>query len=445
MSAPVVVLATLLAAGAPAQSSVPGPLTPAQQRRVNPIVEVVRSESAGVVAIAATHVVTQSVSIFDVFAMPREVQRSTIGSGTLIHRSGYVLTNAHVVAMASELSVILKGGKELPAHVVAAIPDEDIAILKAEVPAGFPVHAVRLGSSADVMVGESVIAIGAPVGLAHTVTSGIVSAIDREIHPTERLRFRVIQTDAAINPGNSGGPMFNILGEQIGVNTAIRGDAQNVGFAIPVDRVTSLLPRLLAVESQGRVELGLRLSREVPERRGVFVDAVDRGSPAALAGIGPGMIITEVGDARTPTLVDALVALLEQKPGAPFRVRAALPEGTTDSFELALRELPPPDGKALARRRFGLGVQDLDAATAARLGLRAGAAILVREVERGSDAARAGVSPGDLVTRVGAYGIRRVSDLAFLEALAPGVEVAVRVVRIGKGRVLQTEVTLAAR
>lgn len=432
----------------PARASIPAELTPAQQRRVNPIVEVVRVEAEGVVAIAATHVVTQSVSIFDVFAQPglapREV-RGTIGSGTVIHPSGYVLTNAHVVAMASELSVILKGGKELPAHVVAAIPEDDIAIVKADVPPDLELHAVRLGSSDDVMVGETVIAIGAPVGLAHTVTSGIVSAVDREITPTEQLRFQVIQTDAAINPGNSGGPMFNILGEQIAVNTAIRGDAQNVGFAIPVDRVKSLLPRLLAVESRGRVQLGLRLSRESDERPGVLVDEVERGSPADSAGMGAGMVITDVGDASTPTLVDALVALLEQKPGAPFRVRATLPEGTSDSFEVALRELPPPDGRALARRRLGLVVQDLDPATAARLGLRAGAAVLVREVEKSSAAARAGLTAGDLVTRVGPYGIRRVTDLAFLETLPPGAEIPVRVVRIGRGRVAQTEVLLPAR
>jgi serine protease Do len=427
-----------------AEAQQPPPLTERQQKRTTPIVEVVRSEAPGVVAIAATHIVTESVSVFDVFAVPREVQRSSVGSGTVIHKDGFILTNAHVVAMASEISVILKGGKELPAHVVAALPDEDVAIIQAEVPPGLDLHAVRLGVSDDVMVGETVIAIGAPVGLAHTVTSGIVSAVDREIHPSERVKFQVIQTDAAINPGNSGGPLFNIVGEQIGVNTAIRGDAQNVGFAIPVDRVKALLPRLLAVEGRGRFELGLKLTRESDEG-GVVVDDVVRGSPADKAGIGPGMVITDVGDARTLTLVDTLVALLEQPAGRGFRLRARLPEGTSDSFELAVRELPPPDGRALAKKRFGLDLADLDAGTAARLGLRAGAGVVVKAVEAGSQAARAGVQPGDLVTRLGAYGIRRVRDLAVLEDVPAGADVSVRVVRIGRGRVIQTEITLEAR
>ncbi|HEY4222090.1 MAG TPA: trypsin-like peptidase domain-containing protein [Myxococcota bacterium] len=420
----------------------PAELTPAQQKRVTPIVEVVRSEADGVVAIAATHVVTQSVSMFDVFAQPREVQRSSIGSGTVIHASGYVLTNAHVVAMASEISVMLKGGKELPAHVVAALPDEDIAIVKCDVPPGITLHAVKLGSSDDVMVGETVIAIGAPVGLVHTVTSGIISAVDRELRPSEGVRFKgILQTDAAINPGNSGGPLFNIVGEQIGVNTAIRGDAQNVGFAIPSDRVKVLLPRLLSVEARGRARLGVRLGKESDDRPGVVVDEIEHASPADKSGLGRGMIVTDVGDAHTPTLVDALVALLEQPSGKPFAVHAVLPEGTTDVFTMQIEELPPPDAHSLAKKVLGLDVADLDAVTATRLGLRAGAGVLVKDVERGRDAARLGVQPGDLITRVGPYGIRHVTDLAILEDAA-GTDIPVRVVRIGKGRVLQTEVLL---
>ena len=412
------------------------PLTPAQLKRVTPIVEVVRDESDTVVAIAATHVVTQSVSLFDVFAVPREVQRSSIGSGTVIHASGYVLTNAHVVAMASELSVMLKGGKELTAHVVAALPEEDIAIVKCDLPSGSALHAVKLGTSDDVMVGETVIAVGAPVGLVHTVTSGIVSAIDRELRPAEGVHFKgMLQTDAAINPGNSGGPLFNVVGEQIGVNTAIRGDAQNVGFAIPIERVKALLPRLLAVEMRGRVKLGLRLR---DTEAGVVVDDVERGSPADQAGIGAGMIVTDVDDHKTPSIVEALVALLEEPSGRPFVVRAQLPEGTIDIFHVTIAELPPPDGKALAKKRLGLDVADLDAVTAARLGLRAGAGVVVKDVDK--DGARVGLLPGDLVTRVGPYGIRHVADLAVLEELTG--EIAVRVVRIGKGRVLQAEVLL---
>ena len=421
------------------------PLTPAQQKRVTPVVEVVREEADSVVAIVATHVVTQSQSIFDVFEVPRAVEKSSIGSGSVLHEAGYILPNAHVVAQASELSVTLRGGRELPAHVVAAIPGEDLAIVKADVPRGVALQTVSLGDSDDLMVGETVVAIGAPVGLQNTVTAGIVSALERELSPARGVSFKgLVQTDAAINPGNSGGPLFNVEGEQVGVNTAIRGDAQNVGFAIPVGKVKALLPKLLAVESRGRARLGLVLARERPEG-GVIVESVERGSPAQRAGIEAGMVVVEVAGHETPGLADALVELLEQPTARPFTIRAVLPEGTIDRFEVSILEPPPPDGRALARSHFGLDVVELDAAGAARLGLRAGAGVIVKDVAKGSEAARAGIAPGDLITRVGSLGVRRVADLGVLEQVAAGDGVSFRVVRIGRGRVLQTEVVLAAR
>lgn len=421
------------------------PLSAAQQKRVTPVVEVVRDEAEAVVAITATHVVTQSQSIFDVFDVPRAIERSSIGSGSVLHEAGYVLTNAHVVAQASELSVTLRGGRELPAHVVAALPNEDLAILKADVPRGVELATVTLGESDDLMVGETVVAIGAPVGLQNTVTAGIISALEREISPARGVSFKgLVQTDAAINPGNSGGPLFNVVGEQIGVTTAIRGDAQNVGFAIPVGKVRALLPKLLAVESRGRARLGLALSRERPDG-GVIVERVEKGSPANKAGLEAGMVIVEVAGRETPGLADALVELLEQPTARPFVVRAVLPEGTIDTFQVTILEPPPPDGRALARAHFGLDVTELDVAAATRLGLRAGAGVVIKDVERGSEAARAGISAGDLITRVGPYGVRRVADLGVLEEVGAGTGVAFRVVRIGRGRVLQTEVVLSAR
>ncbi|MCC7070820.1 MAG: trypsin-like peptidase domain-containing protein [Deltaproteobacteria bacterium] len=420
------------------------PLSAAQQSRATPVVEVVRTHADAVVAIAATHVVTESQSMFDVFEVPRAVERSTIGSGSVIHEAGYVLTNAHVVAQASELSVVLRGGRELPAHVVAAMPAEDLAVVKADLPRGVKLQAVTLGDTDDLLVGETVVAIGAPVGLQNTVTAGIVSALDREISPRRGVAFKgLIQTDAAINPGNSGGPLFNVVGQQIGVTTAIRGDAQNVGFAIPSGKVRAMLPKLLSVESRGRARLGLMLGRE--RDAGVLVERVDGGSPAHKAGLEAGMVLVEVGGADTPSLADALVELLEQPTGRPFTVRAVLPEGTVDSFSVTIDEPPPPDGRALARRHLGLDVGDLDPTAATRLGLRAGAGVVVKDVERGGPAARVGLASGDLITRIGPYGVRRVSDLGVLENVGVGAEVGVRVVRIGKSRVWQTEVVLLAR
>lgn len=420
-------------------------LSPAQQQRETPVTKVVRENKDAVVAIQATHVVTAHQSLFDVFFQvePQASVRGSIGSGSILHASGYVLTNAHVAAQASELSVVLANGKSFPAHVVASIPEDDVAIVKLDGASDLP--SVRLGTSQDLMVGESVIAIGSPVGLQSTVTTGIVSALDREVAPSARLRIKgLLQTDAAINPGSSGGPLFNALGEQIGVNTAIRGDAQNVGFAIPVDRVRALLPKLLSVEAHGRLRLGIELSHDAADG-GAVIAAVARGSPAHKAGLEPGMVLKEVHGRATRDLVDGLIALFEEPAGKPFRVRAALPEGAVDIFEVAIEALPAPDAAELARAHLGLEVADLDMATAARLGLRPGAGVLVRSVVRGTDADRAGIAAGDLLTRVGPYGVRRVADLALLEGVAPGAAVSVRVVRITRGRVSQAEIALSSR
>jgi serine protease Do len=298
------------------------------------------------------------------------------------------------------------------------------------------------------MVGESVIAIGNPLGLQHSVTTGIISALGREMPTSAEHTFKdIVQTDAAINPGNSGGPLLNILGEQIGVNTAIRSDAQNVGFAIPIDRVRALLPRLLAVEARARVKLGIVLGGEVTAPiAGATIASIEKGSPAARAGLSPGMTIIAVGEASTPSLIDALVALLEQPAGKPFRVLAVPQKGPVQDVRVTIEALPKPDGTKLALERFGLVLASLDAARAQRLGLRMGAGLLVLDVDRKGPGARAGVEPGDLVTRVGPYGVRDVDELGvLLEKLSAGDRVVVRVVRIDGRRVYQAEALLTAR
>ena len=418
-------------------------------RRVTPVVEVVRDHGDAVVNISATHVVESRGGLFDAFFdVPRRYESNSVGSGAIVHPSGYVLTNAHVVARASELDVLLRDGRRFPATVVAQLPADDVAVVKMDVPRGAQLPAVRLGRSDDLMVGETVIAIGNPVGLANSVTAGILSAVDRSFDVGRGVRFEgVLQIDAAINPGNSGGPLFNVLGEMVGVNTAIRGDAQNVGFAIPIDKVKALLPRLLAVESRGRARLGLSLAGDAPApKQGVVVGAVDKGSPAARAGLQPGMVIEGVAGRPTPTVIDALVALLEQPVGRAFAVRVALPEGVVDEVKLAIVERPKPDGAALAKARLGLVVRELDAATAAQVGLRQGAGLLIVEVERRGPAGETGVRAGDLVVRVGPYGVRTLDQLgAVLEQAAAGTRVGLRVVRFTRDAAFQSEVEVVAR
>jgi serine protease Do len=351
------------------------------------------------------------------------------------------------VLPATELTVTTSKGKTLPAHLVAALPEDDIALVKIDLPQRETLPALVLGRSDDVMVGESVIAIGNPVGLGHTVTTGIISATHREIMPRADVKMTgLLQTDAAINPGNSGGPLLNVLGEQIGVNTAIRGDAQNVGFAIGVDRVRELLPKLLAVENRtlpedgSRLVLGLELGIEIiDDQEALVVEGVAPQTPAARAKIEKGSVL--VGVDSDVGVVSSLVWLYESDPKTKLTLRLRLPEGSIDVVELVPDKKAPPDGRALAKAHLGLTLADLDPATAVRLGLRGG--VIVKAVD--GPAKQAGVQAGDLVVRLGDFGLRSVQELSVLEDLQAGDEVPLRVVRITRSRVFAAEVVLRAR
>ena len=267
--------------------TLPAVADPPQRSRRTPVVEVFEQCRDSVVNVSTSRVVrVQSQDTFDeVFGRRPRVRTQrveSVGSGAVIHELGYIVTNAHVVAQTSDVQVTLADGRTVPAIVVAVDNEHDLAVLRASVDA--PLKAIRLGRSDDLLVGETVIAVGNPFGLQHTVTSGIISALNRELDFGERAQYTgLIQTDAAINRGNSGGPLLNVNGELIGINTAVRGDAQNVGFAIPVDRLWDLLPKMLDIERRARVRFGLRVTGPEAE-----VASIAANSPAARAGLRPG-------------------------------------------------------------------------------------------------------------------------------------------------------------
>lgn len=441
------VLCTSLLAAPAARAN--APLTAAQERRVTPVVRVVQAVSPAVVNIAATHRVSVPArSPFEFWEHPRGRQRETtsVGSGIVIHPSGYVLTNHHVIAQASALNVVFPGGRKHSAQVVASAQGSDVAIIKFDAPAGQPF--VPLGRSDDLMVGEDVIAIGNPLGLGHTVTTGIVSAVDRQLPLSESATFEhLIQTDAAINPGNSGGPLLNALGELVGINTAIRGDAQNVGFAIAIDEVARLLPRLLDVRHQGRFRLGLTLAPGAPgDGPGAHVAGVRPGSPAAKAGLEPGMRVMAVGERASPRMLDALVALLEAPIGRDFMLHVQDQGGEARALRVRIQEDAPPEGRALAKAMFGMETAPLDARTAKALRVRPGAAVRVTRVQRGSAAARGGIRAGDLVTQCNGYAVRTPAELGLvLEDIPRSSLVWFSVVRRGRrGRLVRADTRLQA-
>ncbi|NWF59137.1 MAG: trypsin-like peptidase domain-containing protein [Fischerella sp.] len=274
----------------------------------------------------------------DIFPrLPREYHLRGQGSGFIIDRNGTILTNAHVVSGADTVKVTLKDGRTFRGDVRGIDEPSDLAVVKIE---GQNLPVAPLGNSSDVQVGDWAIALGNPLGLDNTVTLGIISTLNRSSAqvgiPDKRLDF--IQTDAAINPGNSGGPLLNARGEVIGINTAIRAEAQGIGFAIPIDKAKAIKDRLARGEKIPHPYIGIRMltltpelakqsNRDpnapftVPEINGVLVAEVMSNSPAASTGLRRGDVILEI-DGNPIASADQLQNAVENSQiGQPLRLK----------------------------------------------------------------------------------------------------------------------------
>jgi S1-C subfamily serine protease len=240
---------------------------------------------------SVVHITAQIVTM-DFFFGPMASEGT--GSGFVWDELGHIVTNYHVVEGAETVVVIFSDETQVPAAVVGVDPRNDLAVLRVD-PAAADLHPVALGSSADLRVGQRAIAIGNPFGLDRTLTTGVISALGRPLETEDRgTIYDVIQTDAAINPGNSGGPLLNSRGEVIGVNTAVRQDAQGIGFAIPVDTVQRVVPILIRDGRYEHPTLGLlgytitpvlAEALDLPVERGVLVAQLWRGGPADRVGV----------------------------------------------------------------------------------------------------------------------------------------------------------------
>ncbi len=328
---------------------------------------------------------------------PEADRRTTLGSGVIIDgRNGLILTNAHVISQAGAILVTLQDEREFEAEVVGADSDSDIAVLR--IPAKKRLPEVEMGDSGSLMIGEEVIAIGNPFGFSHTVTRGVVSALNRSIRAEDATYHDFIQTDASINPGNSGGPLLNINGELIGINTAIYAKARGIGFAIPISKARRVVDDLVRYGEVGETWIGVEIQRidrrlarylGLPPGAGVLVNGVDPDSPAARAGIREGDVIWEVGGFRISSVGDFNSALRGYAPGDKVNMDV-MRQGATREIRLAAALLPPEKAAAIVHRMTGIRTADAPG----------GRGAMITAVHPDSWLARIGAAPGDLIRKV---------------------------------------------
>jgi len=307
---------------------------------LNPVVQIAENISPAVVGITNRSVVAYRDWFFgDIL----EREQEGFGSGIIISEDGYIVTNAHVLANAEEIFVILEGGEEVPATIVGADEHSDVAVIKID-RTGLPV--ALLGDSDKVRPGELAVAIGNPLGhdLSGTITAGIVSAVNRRLLIEDRY-LELIQTDAAINPGNSGGALVNSKGEVIGMNTLKATGAEGMGFAIPTNIFIPLVEQLKETGEVQRPWIGIQSRELTPEEaeelgypKGILIHAVMQDGPASNAGLRPGDIIVGLAGRQVETFVQLREVIAEHNVGDSIEIRVWR-EGDILTFTVRLGQM----------------------------------------------------------------------------------------------------------
>jgi len=365
------------------------------------------------------------------------------GTGFVIDKGGYILTNNHVIEGADKITIAFAGAarnEEYSAKVVGHDALTDSALLQLTEMPSAPLQEAKFGDSAQMQQGDWVMAIGNPFNLGHTVTVGVVSALDRPFGGTATRQQPMIQTDAAINPGNSGGPLLNIRGEVIGMNTAIYTDAQRaanigIGFATPINTIRELLPQLRAGKISRGV-IGVSIGRDpitkdtaqalgLPNTNGAIVSSVSPGTPAAKAGIERGDVIVEF-NGRPVTDSDSLVSMVvATKPGTTVPVtlyrnnQKKTLSITPDELDLEAEanggrspRQNGPDQNEPTATDFGMQLEAISPEIARQLELPRGrGGAIVADVDRGSAAANAGIQPNDVIVEVNRQPVANVSQV----------------------------------
>ncbi|HEX7419382.1 MAG TPA: trypsin-like peptidase domain-containing protein [Thermoanaerobaculia bacterium] len=357
----------------------------------------------------------------------RSYTSQALGSGFIWSSDGIIVTNNHVVEGASRITVNFQDGSQVAARLIGVDPDSDLAVLRVD---SKNLTAAPIGTSSDLLIGESVVAVGNPFGLSGTVTTGVVSALGRSVPSKEagRTFTDFIQTDASINPGNSGGPLLNIEGKVIGINTAIYAQAQGIGFAIPVDRAKKVIQDLLRYGQVHSAWIGAVTATLTPEEakrlgihtaRGALVARVFSKSPAQTAGLKPGDVITSVDGRPVDSREGFSTLTATAAAGQPISL-AITRDGSPRTLQVRTGEPPAGLGLRILEEVAGLRVADKSRS------------VVIDEVVRGSRSQSIGLAAGDVI--VGVNGVEVHSTRELNDELAKATERSSIVLSVARDR-----------
>jgi len=404
-----------------------------KSERESPVVRAVRKVGPAVVNISSSYEVRKRANPFSGFGMnpffeeffkdffdPRFEQRqqsTSLGSGVIIDgKRGFILTNAHVIERAGKIKVVLHDEREFEATIVGADPDSDLAVLKIDSQKRLP--SIEMGSSDDLMIGETVIAIGNPFGFSHTVTTGVISAVNRSIRAEDKVYLDFIQIDASINPGNSGGPLLNINGDLIGINTAIYAKAQGIGFAIPINKAKKIIADLIQFGEVIQAWIGITVQKldarlagylKVPGKKGVMVKSVETQSPANKAGLLEGDIILALGKKKIASVRD--YGSIKKTYAAGDLLKARIwRDGEIKTVHVKTRMFPMARSEDLAFRLLGIRVADLTQSIRRQYVTAAREGAVISEINSRSQLAKIGAQPGDVIRQIDDTAIKNKDD-----------------------------------
>ncbi len=400
--------------------------------RDNPVVHTVRDASPAVVNISLEYEVRNHFNPFSQFENPlieeffkdffdpgleRRTRRSSLGSGVIIDgRKGFVITNAHVVEKTGMVKVALNDEREFPARIVGVDPESDLAVLSIESDADLPF--LTMGDSADLMIGETVIAIGNPFGFSNTVTTGVISATNRSFRSKNRIFREFIQTDASINPGNSGGPLLNINGELIGINTAIYAGAQGIGFAIPINRAKRIVADLIAYGEVVTPWIGIRVQAltdqlvqyfGIDSHDGLLVASVEQGSPAEKAGLKEGDVVLSLNRKPLQSPSDYYARLRLLSPGDTLTV-VLWRKGREKAVTVSSTDFPMETSPVLADQLLGVTVKSISSPEGRQYRSAAESGVVIVSIRDTSFLAQTGVRPGDVIRQINDRAIADEAD-----------------------------------